>query len=113
MNEGIVHADRRYRRKILTIYIILVLLGVVLIEWGLPWAEEYLERLDPKRALRVVAVVLAVQFLIIVPIALYLFAYGRKVIKYERNPPPGIKVIWDTKVIQGRIHRKMNTIDAP
>ncbi len=101
MNEEIIPADRAYRRKVLMIFVVLVFIGVVIIGWVLPGAQGYLEGLEAQRALGIIKVALVVLFLSIVPLAAYLFAIGRKMMKYERFPPPGMKVITDTKVVEG------------
>jgi uncharacterized membrane protein len=46
-------------------------------------------------------VVLIVMFLSIIPMALCLLAFGRKVLASGQFPPPGVKVIKDTRIIQG------------
>ena len=101
MHQGIIHADKTYRRKVLVICIVLFSLGGLLIGWVLPWAKEYLHRLDPETALSVMKVTLVVGFLSVVPFGLYLLAFGCKVMEHERFPPPGVKVIRDTKLIEG------------
>ena len=50
MHQGIIHADKTYRRKVLVICIVLLSLVGLLIGWVLPWAKEYLDRLDPEMA---------------------------------------------------------------
>ncbi len=101
MNQDILRADSGYRRKIAVICGALIFLGVVFIGLVLPWAQEYLQRLDPLTALWVMKVVLIVMFLSIIPMALYLLAFGRKVLESARFPPPGVKVIKDIKIIEG------------
>ena len=86
---------------VLIIYLVLVVIGAVLIGWVLPWAEGHLEGLKAQKALGIIEVALVVLFLSIVPLAAYLFTVGRKMMKYERFPPPGMKVITDTKVVEG------------
>ncbi len=54
-----------------------------------------------QKALGIIKVALVVLFLSILPLAAYLFTDGRKMMKYERFPPPGMKVITDTKVVEG------------
>ena len=100
MNEKIIPADRTYRRMVLIIYLVLVFIGVVLIGWMLPWAEGHLEGLKAEQALGIIKVALVVLFLGTVPLAAYLVTVGRKMMKYERFPPPGMKVVrlqreWD------------------
>jgi len=101
MNEKIIPADRTYRRRVLIIIVVLVVIGVVLIGWVLPRARSYLEGLEAQRALGLSRVALVVLFLSIIPLAAYLFTVGRKMMKYERFPPPGMKVITDTRVVEG------------
>jgi len=101
MNEKIIPADRTYRRMVLIIFVVLVVIGVVLIGWVLPVAQGYLDGLEAQRALGLSGVALVVLFLSIIPLAAYLFTVGRKMMKYERFPPPGMKVITDTKVVEG------------
>lgn len=101
MSEEIIPADRTYRRTLVVIYLVLVLAGGIAIGWVLPWAERYLEGLQAHRALGVIKFALIVLFLSIVPLGVYLFTVGRKMIRYERFPPPGMKVITDTKVVEG------------
>jgi hypothetical protein len=101
MNQGIIRADSKYRRKVALIYAALILLGVVIIGMVLPWAQKYLQRLEPVTALWVMKVVLIVMFLSIIPMALYLLAFGCKVLASGQFPPPGVKVIKDTRIIQG------------
>ncbi len=83
------------------IFVVLVVIGVVIIGWVLPGAQDYLEGLEAQRALGLIKVALVVLFLSIIPLAAYLFTVGRKMMKYERFPPPGLKVITDTKVNEG------------
>ncbi len=83
------------------ICVVLVFIGVVIIGWVLPGAQGYLEGLEAQRALGIIKVALVVLFLSILPLAAYLFAIGRKMMKYERFPPTGMKVLGDTKVVEG------------
>jgi len=83
------------------IYLVLVFVGVVLIGWVLPGAEGYFEGLEARKALGSIKVALVVLFLSILPIAAYLFTVGRNMMKHERFPPPGMKIIRDTKVVEG------------
>lgn len=102
MNEGIMPADKGYRRRVLAIYVVIVLLGLVLIGWVLPLTKEYIDQLEPETATSAMKTTLILVFLTIVPIALYILAFGRKVMQHERFPPPGVKVIRDTKIIEGK-----------
>ena len=101
MNEEIIPADRTYRKTLFIVYLVLVLIGGALIGWVLPWAQDYLEGLEAEKALDLIKVALVGLFLSIVPLGAYLFTAGRKMMRYERFPPPGMRVITDTKVVEG------------
>ena len=102
MNEKIIPADRTYRRTVLIIYIVLVFMGIVLIGWVFPRSQAYLEGLEAQNALGILKAALVVLFLSIGPLAVYLFTVGRKMMQYGRFPPPGMKVIADTKLVEGK-----------
>jgi hypothetical protein len=101
MNETIIPADKQYRRRLIVIYIPILVIGLVLVGWGIPWLHEYMRNLAPREALNVTKTTLAIVFLSIIPIALYLFTLGRKVIGSGRFPPPGVKVVRDTTLLEG------------
>ncbi len=63
MNEKIIPADRTYRRTVLIIFVVLVVIGVVLIGWVLPRSQDYLEGLEAQKALGILKVALVVLFL--------------------------------------------------
>ena len=102
MSEEIVRADKSYRRKFFTWHAIFILFGAVVIVWGLPWLEEYLRQANPKTAAGILKGWFIFAFLSIIPIALYMLSLGRKVIKHERIPLPGAKVLIDTRPIVGK-----------
>ena len=102
MSEEIVRADKSYRRKFFTWHAIFILFGAVVIVWGLPWLEEYLRQANPKTAAGILRGWFIFAFLSIIPIAIYMLSLGRKVIKHERIPLPGAKVIIDTRPMVGK-----------
>ena len=101
MDEGIIRPDKNYRKRVFSLYVVLVLIGVVFMGWVLPWSKAYTEQLDPENALRTMKFTLVVVFLSIIPIAIYILTLGRKMVKHERFPPPGMKVLRETLVIKG------------
>ena len=102
MSEEIVRADRSYRRQFFTWHAIFIALGAAVIVWGLPWFEEYLRHANPKVAAGILKGWFIFAFLSMIPIALYMLLLGRKVIKHERIPLPGAKVIIDTRPVVGQ-----------
>jgi hypothetical protein len=98
--------DKAYRRKIVTITVFFVAIGASVIAWVLPWLREDLQSRDPKEAIEIIKVIFALMFLGVLPLAFYLMAFGRKVMKSECFPPPGVRVIRDTALIEGKEARQ-------
>jgi len=101
MAEQVMRADRRLRTFVVAACIAGTLVGAMAILWVLPWGQRYLERQEPRTALRIVQMVTAVVFLGLVPFAIYLYWLGWRVVKSRRMPPPGTKVYRDTRIIEG------------
>lgn len=99
--ERVVRAGPRARLLILVAWVACVIVGTVLILWGIPAGQAHLEEQEPATALRYIQVILAVIFLSLVPVAAYLLWFGRRVIRSRQMPPPGTKAIVDTIAIQG------------
>lgn len=98
----IIKADKRIRKLVILAYIITILVMVVLLTRAFPWGEDRLGKLkDPAVVLRIIQIVIAFIFLSIVPFGLYMCRFGWQVIKHKQMPPPGTKVIMDTKLIEG------------
>jgi hypothetical protein len=51
--------------------------------------------------LRAAQIFIAFLFLSLLPLATYLWRLGRGAIRCRQMPPPGMKIIWDTKLIEG------------
>jgi L-asparagine transporter-like permease len=102
MSDQIVRADKRYRKRALLFYILSVLLSLVLVAWVLPRGTEYLRNLDPDAALLIADTVLVLMLLSVAPMGLYLLRLAGKILKEERFPPQGTKVLRDTLLVTGR-----------
>jgi len=99
--ERMIKADKKIRMLVVLAYIVAVLVLAVLLRWILPWSEGRFEQAEPEVMLRIIRIVIAFIFLSIVPFGVYLCRFGWKVVKYGQIPPPGTKVIVDTKVLEG------------
>lgn len=97
----VIKADKKIRTIIILAYIVAVLVMVVLLVWILPLSSGKLEQTEPEVMLRIIRIVIAFIFLSIVPLGLYMFRLGWRVIKHKQMPPPGTKVIMDTKILDG------------
>ena len=94
-------ADKRIRTLIILAYIVAMLVSMILVVWILPWSEGKLEQIEPGIMLRIIQIVIAFILLSIIPFGLYMCRFGWLVIKHEQMPPPGTKVIVDTRVLEG------------
>lgn len=96
-----IKADKRIRRLVVLAYIVAILVTMIVVVWILPWSEGKLEQTEPEAMLRIIRIVIVFIFLSIVPFGLYMFRLGWRIIKHKRMPPPGTKVIMDTKILEG------------
>jgi hypothetical protein len=97
----VIKADKKIRMLVILAYIAAVLILAVLLIWVFPWSEGRLEQAEPEVMLRIIRIVIAFIFLSIVPFGVYLCRFGWRVIKHKQVPPPGTKVIVDTRVLEG------------
>lgn len=101
VQERMIKADKRIRMLVVIAYLVSVLVLAVLLIWVLPWSEGRLEQAEPEVMLRIIRIVIAFIFLSIVPFGLYMCRLGWRVIRHKQMPPPGTKVIVDTRVLEG------------
>ncbi len=101
MDGRVIKANKKVRRLVVAVCVISVLVMIALMLWVLPWGMSHLERQQPRVVLWVLEAVVAVIFLSVVPLAVYLYWLGRQVVRHRQLPPPGMKVIVDTRVIEG------------
>ncbi|MDF1592325.1 MAG: hypothetical protein P1P89_12490 [Desulfobacterales bacterium] len=101
MSPKIIQADKSYRRKIIVILFLIVLSGLALFLGLLPRINQTVHQIEPQKGLALVRCLLGVMFLAVVSIAIYLACFGRNVLKYRNFPPPGVKVLRDTRIVEG------------
>lgn len=101
MSREIQRADKKYRRRFLTVYAVLVLIEAGLMIWVKPWAKGAIARLTPGEALLAMELILMGSFLGLAALGAYGLRLGLRIMKHRRLPPPGAKVLVDTRVIQG------------
>ena len=98
-------ADKTYRNKWLAVYFIFSLIGAALIIWWLPKFKLYMETLTPDKLVQTASLVFLILFVPIILFGLYILSIGRRTLKSEHYPPPGMKVIRDTRILQGKAAR--------
>jgi len=99
--ERIIKADRLVRTVIVVAWIICVIMGVVMVKWIVPWGQDRLEKAEPAEALRIIQVVVAFIFLSTLPFSACLYWLGRRAVVYRQMPPPGTRVIKNTRLLEG------------
>lgn len=101
MNDQMLKANEKARTLAVAMCVVSVLVVAALTGWIVPWGLARLEREEPRTVLSVLEVVTAVVFLSVVPMALYLYRFGRRVVRHRQMPPPGTRLIVNTRLIEG------------
>ncbi len=101
MDEEIVRADRRWRRRLMLILAVMVLTGILLIGWGVPALDAFLDTADSTTIRRGMDLFMAVMALLVILPAGRLWQVGQRVIRTAQYPPPGVRVLRDTRRLGG------------
>lgn len=110
MSEKLERADRKERTRLFIILLVMALAGAAAIVWLVPALLGHLESVEPEKALRVVVMALSILFIPVAVFGLTIVLLGRRTLSSERFPPPGVKVIRDTVVLEGREARRRGYI---
>ena len=98
----IIKADKKYRKNLLNVYLIFISSIIALCYWGLPVVKEFVLELPVKQKVETLELIGHIVLLLFIPPAIYLIYIGRKIRHSSLLPFPGMKVIRDTRVIQGK-----------
>ncbi len=112
--EDIVYADKSYRKKIVIALILSALAGTILLHY----TKEYIDHVSRGQSLdhqyqaiehmMSLIKVMKVAALTVFAIAgIYWISLGYRILKYNRFPPPGMKVVRDTKMRKGSSAKMM------
>jgi heme/copper-type cytochrome/quinol oxidase subunit 2 len=107
MSEDTVQADKEFRKKII-LFLIIVTLAIMVAE---PYLRDYLDQIEqqsqkePEMAFYKIMVVLKFLmgsvFLLLLGMGIYLILLARRISRSHQYPPPGMKVIRDTRIRTG------------
>ena len=117
-SSEILRADPVARRRALTIVVVGGVLGLLAIQWLLPWARGRVEQavyeggLPQSAVCKSVLVGLMLVATSVAAFGVYAFRFGRRVVAEERFPPAGITVVRDTRVLHGRAARLLGRAQA-
>jgi hypothetical protein len=102
IESEIVRADAQYRRVLFTSYLVAVVVLLVIGKFVFPSCLRAFNHLSAAAYFAVAeSAVILFLMLFIIPAA-FLIRIGRKIVRFEKFPYPGMKVMRDTKVVTGR-----------
>ena len=102
MEQEILKADKQYRTRLLTAYLIGIAIVSLCLCIGVPRYLFYLHKLNIGSMLNIAEITTMVFFACFIGPAWYLIVIGRRIMVAKRAPWPGQKVIRDTKIIEGK-----------
>ena len=107
MDQDIIPADKELRKKFI-IFIVLVTIVAIIIE---PYIKGYLDQIeqlsskDPeiafKKSMFILKVALGLVSLLLLSMGVYFVLLARKTLRSGQYPPPGMRVIRDTRLRTG------------
>ena len=107
-NEKIIKTDKNFRKKILLITLFLIVAGIVFIFYFQNYlagikllAEEYPE-LALQRIINSMEIIIFMLMIIFAGAGIYFLRLGILTMKTSQFPPPRVKVIKDTRLIEGK-----------
>ena len=107
-NEKIIKTDKNFRKKILLITLFLIVAGIVFIFYFQNYlagikllAEEYPE-LALQRIIYSMKIIIFMLMIIFAGAGIYFLRLGILTMKTSQFPPPRVKVIKDTRLIEGK-----------
>ncbi|MDJ0704886.1 MAG: hypothetical protein QNJ46_16515 [Leptolyngbyaceae cyanobacterium MO_188.B28] len=103
---AILKADPEYRRKCLLLYGALAAVGLALAHWGAPLLKAWILGKELSEAIRLLQVLLGLMGLPLLLMAYYSYRLARKAIASSQFPPPGMKVLRDTEILEGPAARR-------
>ena len=107
-NEKIVKADKDFRKKILLITFLLVMAGIIFVLYfqnyltGLRLLAEEYPKLALQRIISSMKIIIFTLMIIFAGTGIYFLRLGILTIKTSQFPPPGVKVIKDTRLSEGK-----------
>jgi hypothetical protein len=107
MNQGVVQADKNLRKK----FIIFLGLTIIAIFLFAPYFNDYIEQIKQiskenpevafKKAILILKIALGIVSLILLVTGVYLIGLARRILKSGQYPPPGMRVISNTRLRTG------------
>jgi hypothetical protein len=96
MENKIVKADPKYRKRIIRMVFLVLIAGFILLRFAIRIFDYYLTAQNPETSLMIVSYTLATLFIIPAILSIVMLRIGSKTIKQRCFPPEGLKVFKDT-----------------
>ena len=110
----VLRADPGYRRRLLALMGVCVVIGSGAILLGQPLVDhrvdEYVKAGDFSGAIRFLQIVGAMLLLPTVPMTYSLYRFGQRIRRSSQFPPPGTRVLRDTVVLEGDRARRRGQV---
>lgn len=110
---AILKADPKTRR----VFIIVSLISIIILCWGFIEFDAFIKQKSRQEALIILGNLLSLTFLSCLPLAIYFYYFGNRIIKAGQFPLPGAKLLLDKEIItgekalrKGRILKKMSIV---
>jgi hypothetical protein len=101
-DREVVKVDVGYRRNLFIGYAALVAAVFAAVRYGYPQFQRLLAPMPFHQSVLVTEAALIALLLCFIGPAVYLMSVGRRILKHDCTPYPGMKVIHDTVVLRGR-----------
>jgi hypothetical protein len=101
MDQEFMNADKQFRNRVLVIVICIIIILSIIILFGLPAFNNLLHKMEPVMAMKIQGTVMFFLFLIPLPLGFKLLSISNHILREERYPPEGMKVLRDTLIIRG------------
>lgn len=98
-NPDMYPADPEYRKRVLRVSLLGVVLGLLLLGLMIPRLEKAVNFEDPAKALAIIKIVLLVTILIPALLTIYIIRIAVKTIRQRQFPPEGTRVLRDTPML--------------
>jgi hypothetical protein len=100
--SAIIKANKTYRNILFTTYGFLLIAGFVLVKFIIPQALLAFRHLELHTSFKVAELTIILFFLMFAAPSIWLISIGKKIVKHDQDPYPGMKVIFDTEVLSGK-----------